>query len=139
LFAPLAIDAPEWERCSNGWIAGGGGLHIRMEEMARIGQLIRDDGVWQSERLVASQWVRAMHSDWFVRPEEPGNEIAPSYRRYALAGWGGPGDAWRLHGAYGQLLVFLGDAVVAMTANDHFKADRMAERVVETLEQAQPE
>jgi CubicO group peptidase (beta-lactamase class C family) len=139
MFAPLAIHSPEWERCSNGWIAGGGGLHLRMEEMARIGRLIRDGGLWHGKRLVSARWVQAMHSDWFVRPDEPGNEIGAAYRRYALAGWGGPGDAWRLHGAYGQLLVFLGDAVVTITANDHFKADRMAERVVETLEQAQPE
>ena len=135
VFGPLGIAEPEWERCPNGYILAGGGLHLSATEMARIGRLIRDDGMWQSKRLVSAQWVRAMHSDWFTRTEVEGNEIAPSYRRYALAGWGGPGDAWRLHGAYGQLLIFLGDAVVTITANDHFKADRMSERVVETLEQ----
>jgi CubicO group peptidase (beta-lactamase class C family) len=135
LFGPLEIATPEWERCPHGWIVAGGGLQLRLIEMARIGQLIRDDGVWDEKRLVSSQWVQAMHSDWYVRPEEPGREIAPAYRRYALAGWGGPGDAWRLHGAYGQLLIFVGDAVVTITANDHAQADRMAERVVETLEQ----
>ena len=135
VFGPLGIEDPEWERCPNGYIVAGGGLHLRMTEMARIGQLIRDDGTWQSQRLVSSEWVQAMHSDWFTRPQVEANEIAPSYRRYALAGWRGPGDAWRLHGAYGQLLIFLGEAVVTITANDHFKADRMAERTVETLEQ----
>jgi CubicO group peptidase (beta-lactamase class C family) len=135
VFGPLGIEEPEWERCPNGYIVAGGGLHLRMTEMARIGQLIRDDGMWQSKRLVSSQWVQAMHSDWFTRPQVEGNQIAPAYRRYALGGWGGPGKAWRLHGAYGQLLIFLDDAVVTITANDHFKADRMAERAVETLEQ----
>jgi CubicO group peptidase (beta-lactamase class C family) len=132
LFGPLAIDAPAWERCPNGWILAGGGLHLRTAELARIGQLIRDDGVWQSQRIVSSRWVQAMHTDWFEREPETG----PAYRRYALSGWAGPHDAWRLHGAYGQLLVFLGDAVVTITANDHFKADRMVERVVTTLEQS---
>jgi CubicO group peptidase (beta-lactamase class C family) len=131
LFGPLAIEAPAWERCPNGWIVAGGGLHLRTIELARIGRLIRDGGVWQSERLVSSDWVTAMHADWFER----GQEYESSYRRYALAGWDGPGAAWRLHGAHGQLLVFLGDAVVTVTANDHFKADRMAERIVTTLEQ----
>jgi CubicO group peptidase (beta-lactamase class C family) len=131
LFGPLAIEAPTWERCPNGWIVAGGGLHLRTIELARIGRLIRDGGVWQSERLVSSDWVTAMHADWFER----GQEYEYSYRRYALAGWDGPGAAWRLHGAHGQLLVFLGDAVVTVTANDHFKADRMAERIVTTLEQ----
>lgn len=132
LFGPLAIDTPPWERCPNGRIAAGGGLHLRTIELARIGRLIRDGGVWQGNRLVSSDWVNAMHSDWFER----GPEYEPAYRRYALAGWDGPGNAWRLHGAYGQLLVFLGDAVVTVTADDHFKADRMAERIATTLEQS---
>jgi CubicO group peptidase (beta-lactamase class C family) len=131
LFGPLAIETPAWERCPNGWIVAGGGLHLRTIELARIGRLIRDGGVWQSQRLVTSDWVKGMHSDWFER----GQEYEPSYRRYGLAGWDGPGAAWRLHGAYGQLLVFLGDAVVTITANDHFKADRMVERIATTLEQ----
>jgi len=131
VFAPLAIDAPAWERCPNGWILAGGGLYLDTTELARIGQLIRDDGVWQGQRVVSSRWVQAMHSDWFERGPEP----EPAYRRYALSGWDGPGSAWRLHGAYGQLLIFRGDAVVTITADDHFKADRMAERVVTTLEQ----
>ena len=131
VFAPLAIDVPAWERCPNGWILAGGGLYLDTTELARIGQLIRDDGVWQGQRVVSSRWVQAMHSDWFERGPEP----EPAYRRYALSGWDGPGSAWRLHGAYGQLLIFRGDAVVTITADDHFKADRMAERVVTTLEQ----
>jgi len=129
LFGPLAIDAPAWERCPNGWILAGGGLHLRTAELARIGQLIRDDGMWQSQRIVSSRWAQAMHTDWFER----GPETGPAYRRYALSGWDGPGDAWRLHGAYGQLLVFRGDAVVTITADDHVRADRMAESVVTTL------
>jgi CubicO group peptidase (beta-lactamase class C family) len=131
LFGPLAIEAPKWERCPNGRVVAGGGLHLRTTELSRIGRLIRDGGIWQTQRLVSSHWVKAMHSDWFER----GDEYEPAYRRYALAGWDGPGDAWRLHGAHGQLLVFVGDAVVTITANDHFKADRMAERVATTLDQ----
>lgn len=127
LFEPLGIDAPAWERCPNGWIVAGGGLHLRLEELARIGRLIRDDGIWQGQRLVSPQWTQAMHSDWSEHDAEP------AYRRYALAGWDGPGRAWRLHGAYGQLLIFLGDAVVTVAADDHAGADRMAERIVETV------
>ncbi|MEZ0492228.1 serine hydrolase domain-containing protein [Kineococcus sp. TBRC 1896] len=128
LFDPLGIPAPVWDRCPGGWIAAGGGLHLRSGELARIGQLIRDGGVWRGRSLVSSRWVDALHSDWFER------EGAPGYTRYALAGWGGPGRAWRLHGAHGQLLVFLDDAVVTITADDHAGADRVAQQVVSALE-----
>lgn len=128
LFAPLGIDSPFWERCPNGWIVAGGGLQLRLDELARIGRLIRDEGVWEGSRLVSRASVRALHSDWSEHQAEPG------YRRYALAGWDGPGAAWRLHGAYGQLVIFLGDAVVTVTADDHAGADRMAQRIVATLD-----
>lgn len=128
LFEPLGIDVPEWDRCPCGWIEAGGGLHLTVEELARLGRLIRDDGVWEGTRLVSSRWPEAMRSDWIE------HEAPPSYTHYSLGAWGGPGDAWRLHGAHGQLVVFCRDAVVTMTANDHFGADRMAERVVEAVD-----
>lgn len=128
LFAPLGIDDIVWERCPNGWILAGSGLCLSTSELAQIGRLIRDRGEWQGRQLVSATWVDAMHSDWVVAGENP------NYDRYALAGWGGPGSAWRLHGAYGHLLIFSGDAVVTFTADDHFGADAMAAFVVETLE-----
>lgn len=127
LFSPLGIDGVEWERCPNGRITAGGGLRLRTIELARIGRLIRDRGAWQGRQLVSARWIDSMHSDWVIAGAEPG------YDRYALAGWGGPGDAWRLHGAYGQLVIFSGDAVVTLTADDHEGADAMAKAVVEAV------
>ncbi|MBT2485582.1 MULTISPECIES: serine hydrolase [unclassified Microbacterium] len=128
LFAPLGIADVEWDRCPNGRIVAGGGLALRTDELARIGRLVRDRGVWQGRQLVSAEWTDAMHDDWVVAGENPG------YDRYALAGWGGPGKAWRLHGAHGQLIIFLGDAVVTLTASDHFGADAVAAFVVAMLE-----
>lgn len=128
LFAPLGIADAVWERCPNGRIVAGGGLPLRTEELARLGRLLRDRGVWEGRRLVAAEWIDAMHTDWVDAGDTPG------YDRYALAGWGGPGSAWRLHGAYGQLVILHGDAVVTVTAGDHFGADAFAASVVGILE-----
>lgn len=127
LFEPLGIEDPEWQRCPNGRIAGGGGLSLTTGELARLGRLIRDRGEWHGTRLIAAEWIDAMHSDWVAA------EGSPGYSRYALAGWDGPGDSWRLHGAHGQLLIFRGDAVVTITAHDHFGADAIAASVVDLL------
>nr|WP_201469528.1 serine hydrolase [Microbacterium hydrocarbonoxydans] len=127
LLAPLGIDDIEWERCPQGRIVAGSGISLRTEEMARLGRLIRDRGEWQGRRLVPAQVIDAMHSDWVVAGQNPG------YQRYALAGWDGPGGVWRLHGAYGQLVIFGDDAVVTVTADDHFGADAFTASVAETL------
>lgn len=127
LFTPLGIDAPEWERCPNSAIVAGGGLFLRTDEMARIGRLIRDRGLWEGHRLVGARHIDGMHSEWVACGESPG------YERYALAGWDGPGPGWRLHGAYGQLLIFVDDAVITITADDHFGADAAASAIMRMI------
>ncbi|PSL38568.1 CubicO group peptidase (beta-lactamase class C family) [Labedella gwakjiensis] len=133
LFAPLGIADTRWDRCPLGFIAAGEGLALRTEELSRIGRLIRDRGRWNGVQLVSPEWIDAMHSDWVI------SGVNPGYSRYALAGWDGPGAAWRLHGAYGQLLIFAEDAVVTITANDHAGADRIAATVVATLTGSDPD
>lgn len=127
LLEPLGLDDIEWERCPRGRIVAGGGIALRTEEMARLGRLIRDRGEWRGRRLVPAEIIDAMHSGWVAAGQSPG------YERYALAGWDGPGGVWRLHGAYGQLIVFGDDAVVTITADDHFGADAFVSSVAETL------
>ncbi|MFJ4037038.1 serine hydrolase domain-containing protein [Microbacterium sp. NPDC090007] len=127
LFAPLGLDEVSWRRCPLGRVLGGEGLALRTDEMARLGLLIRDRGVWDGHRLVSSGTVDAMHSGWIDT-----GSTTDGYRRYALAGWDGPGAVWRLHGAYGQLVVFAADAVVTVSADDHAGADAVTAFIART-------
>ncbi|QKS86700.1 serine hydrolase domain-containing protein [Curtobacterium flaccumfaciens] len=140
LFAPLGLRDVEWQRCPNGFVAGGEGLSLSTEELARVGHLIRDRGVVDGQRIVSARWCDAMHTDWVER-----EGTGPGYERYALAGWGGPGRLWRLHGAYGQMLLFdeteaSNDpgTVVTITADDHFGADALAAFVADELARQDP-
>ena len=130
LFAPLGIDRPRWDRCPLGFVVAGSGLHLRTDEMARLGRLLRDRGRWDGQRLVSPEWVDGMHTD-LVRTGSP----AP-YDGYGLAGWAGPGAAWRLHGAHGQLVILCGDTVVTITADDHGGADAIAASAADLAERA---
>ncbi|KQM39611.1 serine hydrolase [Microbacterium sp. Leaf203] len=121
LFAPLGWADVSWRRSPSGRVLGGEGLELRTDELAQLGLLIRDRGVVDGRRVVSPRIVDAMHSGWI----ETGS-VGDGYRRYALSGWDGPGGAWRLHGAHGQLIVFIGDAVVTVTAHDHSGADAVA-------------
>jgi CubicO group peptidase (beta-lactamase class C family) len=128
LFTPLGIDSITWARCPNGRVKGGEGITLRTSEMARLGQLIHGRGVFQETRIVSAETVDAMHMDWIDTKSE-----YKGYERYALGGWDGPGDAWRLHGAYGQLIILVGEAVVTITADDHAGADALAAWVVDSV------
>lgn len=100
LFAPLGLEHVRWRRCPRGRILAGEGLALRTEEMSRIGMLLRDGGVWNGRRVAGRKWTEALHTAWV----DTGSD-ADGYRRYALGAWEGPGAAWRLHGAYGQLVI----------------------------------
>jgi len=121
LFDPLGIDNPQWHRCPLGWIIAGSGLQLRTEELARISRLLRDRGSCGDRQLVSPGWIDRMHGSWF----ETG-EPAPT-DRYGLGTWAGPGEAWRLHGRYGQLVIVDSDhdAVVTITAHEETREQRL--------------
>lgn len=63
LFAPLGIRNWAWTRLSgeaNGNPAAGGGLWLRPRDLAKIGQLILNHGLWHGHRIVSATWIAAM-------------------------------------------------------------------------------
>jgi len=66
LFAPLGIDHWRWEHHADGVTFGANGLWLRPRDMARIGQLALDRGIWRGERVVSEDWIREstrIHAD----------------------------------------------------------------------------
>jgi len=123
LFEPLGIEEPEWHRCPDGWIVAGSGLELRTVELARIGQVLRDRGVWNGRRLLSAERVDRMHSSWIdTGGPDP-------FTHYGLAAWKGPRDCWRLDGALGQYVIVdsAHDAVVTITADEPERDHRLAE------------
>jgi CubicO group peptidase (beta-lactamase class C family) len=57
LFEPLGIERFRWQYSPTGcpWI--GGGARMIAREMAKIGQLMLNRGVWNHERLLSEDWV----------------------------------------------------------------------------------
>jgi len=57
LFTPLSIDY-YWKRTYLGVVDSEGGLYLRGEDLAKIGYLFLQDGMWKSKRIVSSDWVK---------------------------------------------------------------------------------
>ncbi|UCH83506.1 MAG: serine hydrolase [Candidatus Latescibacterota bacterium] len=57
LFKPLGIERFRWQFSPKGraWI--GGGARMIPREMAKIGQLMLDRGVWNGERIMSEEWI----------------------------------------------------------------------------------
>ena len=57
LFEPMGF-APFWsESCPMGNSAGGVGLNLRLEDLAKFCTLMLNRGVWEGKRLISAEWI----------------------------------------------------------------------------------
>lgn len=59
LFAPLGIEASDWALDEQGLHTGYSGLKLRTRDMARIGQLMLQQGRWAGRSVLSEDFVRA--------------------------------------------------------------------------------
>jgi CubicO group peptidase (beta-lactamase class C family) len=115
LFEPLGIDQPTWETSPQEISAGGFGLSIRTEDIARFGQLYLQKGKWQDKQLVPAAWVEAATARQTSNGSNPKSDWDQGY---GYQFWRCRHHAYRGDGAFGQYCIVLPeqDAVIAITS-----------------------
>jgi CubicO group peptidase (beta-lactamase class C family) len=59
LFEPLGITDWRWTAHDRHTSVGGAGLYLRPADMAKLGQLYLNRGMWGSKRILPASWIRA--------------------------------------------------------------------------------
>lgn len=59
LFDPMGITDILWEKAPDGIEKGGWGLYIRPEDMAKLGQLVMDNGIYEGQQLISSAYLES--------------------------------------------------------------------------------
>ena len=62
LFQPMDIRHTLWEKSPDGASKGGFGLYMTPIDMAKLGVLILNEGVYGGKRLISREWIREMTS-----------------------------------------------------------------------------
>jgi CubicO group peptidase (beta-lactamase class C family) len=100
LFGPLGITDRHW-LFTGGYPNGGHGLMVRTEDLAKLGVLFINDGLWADEVIVSSYWVYLATSPWVhnIGSMGPLTDLeygglwwlgrAAGYRVFTALGWGG--------------------------------------------------
>lgn len=57
LFQPLSISEIEWEYDPQGIAIGSATINLTPRDMAKLGYLYLNDGLWEGERIVSADWV----------------------------------------------------------------------------------
>jgi CubicO group peptidase (beta-lactamase class C family) len=59
LFEPLGITQFEWLKMpASGEVAAASGLRLRPRDLAKIGQLVLNNGTWNGRRIISEAWIR---------------------------------------------------------------------------------
>lgn len=116
LFEPLGIEDYLWECSPEGINTGGWGLSIRTEDIAKLGQLYLDKGMWNGKRIVSEEWVSEATSIQISNGDGGASDWAQGY---GYQFWMSRHGAYRGDGMFGQFCIVMPghDAVVAITAS----------------------
>jgi len=112
LFDPLGIRDCYWEKSPAGVEKGGWGLYIMPEDMAKIGCLFANGGIWQGRRIVSSEWIRRSVKAHAKAPE--------SYGRYDYGYhlWvNRTENSYLFNGFFGQNLLVYPDHGIVIASN----------------------
>lgn len=132
LFGPLGFGPVEWQMTPTGEAMTGGGLGLRSRDLAKLGQLYLDGGVWQGKRLIAADWVQASISAKAQVDENTDYGYLWWIKRFATSQ--GTVTAWLMSGTGGnKLAVFPAQKLVAVVTTTNFRvrgAHDLSERLL---------
>lgn len=119
LFEPLGIDVPFWETSPRGIEAGGWGLFLKTEDLAKIVTCYQHDGVFDGKQIIPFEWVRQTrkrHIDNSRFASGPDSQSGYGYCVWHCAG----ASAYRMDGMFSQFgIVFKDrDASFIITASE---------------------
>lgn len=130
IFKPLGINGADWDLNPQGINLGMIGLGLRTEDLAKFGQLLLQEGVWNKKQLIPKEWVKEATS--FKIASKGGTAGVPDEKNdwsqgYCYQMWRGRNNTVRLDGMAGQFVVLIPDkdAIVVFTANARNTQDEL--------------
>ena len=125
IFEPMGIWRCFWESCPQSITKGGWGLFMRIEDMAKLGQLYLQKGEWDGKQLVPANWVIESTS-WQI---ETGKEDNSHYGYQLWINDDRPGS-FAYNGMMGQNVFIYPDIDMVVVTNagncDIFQTSKMA-------------
>ena len=132
LFEPLGIKNYQWAHDSNEYFYGGQAILIRPRALAKIGQMVLNDGVYNSKQIVSSKWldkvfeVHQIDGVWERVFDSTGAKLGYGYLWYITKL-----NGYNLHFAYGYggnfiVIVPKENLLIITTANNQTSLDKAA-------------
>ena len=124
LFKKLGIINPRWDRYGN-CLVGASKLYLGAEDLLKLGKIVIDDGLYDGERIVSSEWIGKISSRFYKNDKDYIDRTYLSDDYYGYGLWTGKDGVTYASGTGGQYVIFLkkeGIIIVACNGGDPNKA-----------------
>ncbi len=118
LFDPLDIDSVECTTDSQGISDGGNGFAMNVYDMAKIGQLYLNEGVWEGEQIIPQQWV---YDSTTVQFERSSGSADYGYQWWVRTFGDNDYPAYFAQGHYGQYIFVVPDLELVVIMTSHYE------------------
>ncbi|TCZ76617.1 class C beta-lactamase-related serine hydrolase [Paenibacillus albiflavus] len=131
LFEPLGIPRPTWETCPMGVIAGGMGLSLSTESIAKIGLLLLHKGMYAGKRIISESYIELAtqeQSDNRLGAER--NDSAQGYGyQFHLCRRG----CYRGDGSFGQVCFVAPNEQIVIAATSSFPSMKSLQTLLDLI------
>lgn len=131
LFEPLGIPRPSWETCPLGITAGGMGLSISTEGIAKFGLMLLNKGVYEGKRIVSEQFIKLATSE--QSDNRAGAERIDSAQGYGYQFHLCRRGSYRGDGAFGQLCFVAPKENIVIAATSSFKNMKLLQTLLDLI------
>ena len=119
LFDPLGITGMDWEENLMSINTGGWGLRIKTEDMAKLGQLYLQKGIWNGNQILPASWIEETTTAKIFRNPllaQSKKDSSDWEQGYGYQVWRSRHNTYRADGAFGQYILVLPeqDAVIVI-------------------------
>jgi CubicO group peptidase (beta-lactamase class C family) len=115
LFEPLGIDDTSWQEDILGISKGGWGMKMTPRDMAKLGYLYLNLGIWDGRQIIQTAWITASTKKYIQVPEP----LEPWDLYMGYSWWLHEDGLYAAHGMKGQFIYVIPelDLVVVITAD----------------------
>lgn len=113
------MEKPHWETDNAGHTFAASDLYLTIEDMAKLGQLYVNGGIYKGTRYLSEEWVRLVSSKHVESSYiNPIGSAVDEEAGYGLYFWCNSGEGYRCYGKKGQFIIILPEkkAVIVIQA-----------------------
>lgn len=124
LFEPLGIDVPVWEKSPQGIEAGGWGLFLKTEDIAKLILCYMNDGKYNGKQVIPEWWTKEATS---YQNDNSSSQSKPDCKAgYGYGFWrcAGMENTYRCEGLYSQYAIAIPDydaCVITTSTNSNLQ------------------